>query len=290
MTTAARDRAAGSCAPSDAGLTIPKLAGSLSHRLLTALVLAVPIVLLATAPGSASAEGPNLELDASPTDNEATEPGRADSCVSVDPGERFQVDVIIRDVEDLLAWELYLEYDPAIVEVEENDVHQFQEGNPGSSVFDVSERLPDSDGLFRLAAADTSDPPRPDSGSGVLARITLKTVAPGQSDLTLASRDLDGDGDPDLGPFLRNAAGEIIGDENDDTFFDGPITDAEVRVGTACPGQAMAGGQNATPVQDVRDGGVNWGVIAGAVAGGVALLVAAGGISTFFLHRRRARA
>ncbi|MEE8345822.1 MAG: cohesin domain-containing protein [Dehalococcoidia bacterium] len=256
---------------------------------MTAFVLAALLIaFLAAAPGSASAEGPSLEVDARPTGNEPTELGPLDSCVSVDPGERFQIDVIIRDVKDLLAWELYLGYDPAVVEVEENDVHMFQESNPGSSVFDVSERLPDSDGLFRLAAADTSDPPRPDSGSGVLARLTLKTLAPGQSELTIASRDLDGDGEPDLGPFLRNDAAEIIGDENGDTFFDGPITNAEVRVGEFCPGQALEGGQNA-PVEGIGDGGVSAGIIAAAVAGGIALLIAVGGLSTFFF-RRRARA
>lgn len=260
-------------------------------RLLSSVLLLAALLIAPLAAGSqrAAAQGPNLAIDARPTGNQPTELGPVDSCVSADPGAPVQIDIVIQDVQELLAWELYLAYDAAVVEVEEIDVRLFQEANTGSSVFNVSDRLPDSDGLYRLAAADTSDPPSPDSGSGVLARLTLRTVSPGRSDLTLPSRDLDGDEEPDLGPFLRNGAGDVIGDSNDDTFFDGPITGAEIRVGQSCPGQPADGGQNGSSGQGIGDGGVSTAVIVGAVVGGIAFLAAVGGLSAFFLrHRVRA--
>jgi hypothetical protein len=177
-----------------------------------------------------------IGIDADPAGNTATSLGPIDSCVSVSNGETFQVDLFVTDVVDLLAWEAYFAYDMTIVNVLDRDVEMFQAANPGSNMFDVSESLPDIDGWYRVAAADLAEPPAPDSGSGVLARLTLKAVGPGVSPASLSPIDLNGDGTIDLGPFLNDFQGEPIGDLDGDRFFDGPTVNAQIAVDTACPG------------------------------------------------------
>ena len=250
---------------------------------ITLIVLAL-ISLAATAP-TVLAQGPRLGVDADPEGNGPTQLGPNNPCVSVASGDIFNLDITISDVQELLAWEIYLEYDPAIVEIVERDVSPFQGVNPGSSVYDVSESLPDSDGLYRVAAADTADPPSPDSGSGVLARLTLKATAPGISTASLARRDLNDDGKPDLGPFLRNIDAEPIGDDDGDSFFDGPTDNAQIAVDTPCPpGSGVSGTTvRATPT----DGGMRLLYI---LAPSLAIAIVAGLTAFAFLYQRRGRA
>jgi hypothetical protein len=203
-----------------------------------------------------------------------------DECIQVARGDTFQVDIFVRDVTDLLAWSAYLEVDPAIVQIVDRDVDVFLGAGEGSNVFDGSEQTPDTDGVYSLSAVDTADPLSPESGSGVLARVTLEALATGVSPLALPHRDIDDDGSTDQGPFLRNADAEAIGDDNDDSHFDGDVEDARVAVGMACPPK---------PVEEDEDGSgsTTW-VIAGAVA--AALVLAAGGAAVFLMRRRRASA
>jgi hypothetical protein len=184
---------------------------------------------------SAAQEGVTIGVDTDPTGNTATSLGPIDSCLSVSTGDTFQVDVFVSDVVDLLAWETYFVYDMSVINIDSRDVMMFQAANEGSNVFDVSEALPDIDGQYGIATVDLADPPAPDSGSGVLARLTLKAVGAGVSPLSLSGIDINGDGTIDLGPFLTNIEAESITDLNDDGFFDGPIANAEITVDGACP-------------------------------------------------------
>lgn len=177
----------------------------------------------------------SIGVDADPAANTATSLGPIDSCVSVSSGDTFDVDILVTDVVDLLAWEIYFIYDRGIVSIVDHDVQMFQAANEGSNIFDLSEVLPDLDARYGLAAADLAQPPAPDSGSGVLARLTLKAVGPGLSPASLAPIDINDDGKLDLGPFLNNVRGDPIDDLDDDGFFDGQIFDAQIAVDTACP-------------------------------------------------------
>jgi hypothetical protein len=215
----------------------------------------------------ASADSPAIGIDANPDGNTATSLGPRDECVSVSSGDTMQVDIFVDDVTDLLAWEAYFKYDPAVLEVSDRDLQFFQAANQGSELTDLSEDTPDTDGLYLLQAVDTADPPAPDSGSGVLARLTLTAVGPGVSAVSLPQIDLDADGEPDVGPLLRNADAEIIGDETGDTFFDGPNHSAQIAVDEACPDE---------------DDGVDLALIIGPIAGGIGALLLAG----FFIWAR----
>jgi hypothetical protein len=113
----------------------------------------------------------------------------------------------------------------------------FLAANAGSQVFDTSDSLPDQDGSYRVSAVDVAEPGAPDSGSGVLARLTLVAVSAGVSPASLPLIDMTGDTRPDFGPTLTDVAGKSIGDTNGDGLFDGPVAEAWIAVDTACPQQ-----------------------------------------------------
>jgi len=182
----------------------------------------------------------SIGIDANPAERTATSLGPIDSCVSVSTGDTFDVAIFVTDVTDLLAWEVYFVYDGSIVNIVDHDVEMFQAGNEGSNIFDLSEVLPDLDALYQLAAADLADPPAPDSGSGVLARLTLKAVGPGISPARVSPIDFNNDGTMDLGPFLNDLHGKPIGDADNDGLFDGQISAAQIAVDTACPPGTVA--------------------------------------------------
>ncbi len=239
-----------------------------------AISTAVLIVLSVSSP--AGAEDASIGVDADPTGNTATVLGTIDACVEVATGDTFQVDIFVRDVTDLLAWSADLQTDPEIVQVMDRDVELFQAANEGSNVFDGSQQTPDGDGSYSLSAVDTADPDSPDSGSGILARVTIEALAAGVSPLVLAFSDIDDDGTIDRGPFLSDVNAEPIGDDNGDTFFDGAIDDARVAVDTSC---------SAAFGDDDDDGLSVWVIVA--VVLGAAAALAVIGFAAIVLRGRR---
>ncbi len=209
--------------------------------LLTAALLTVAAVVGVIVQGgeSTAQTRSSIGVDADPAGNTATSLGPIDSCVSVSTGDTFDVDILIADVVDLLAWEVYFIYDGSIISIVDHDVHMFQAADGESNIFDLSEVLPDLDARYGVAAADLADPPAPDSGSGVLARLTLKAVGPGVSPASVPPIDINDDGKIDLGPFLNDVRGDPIDDVDDDGFFDGQIFAAQIAVDTACPADGV---------------------------------------------------
>ena len=258
---------------------------TIRRAILPIAALLLSIVALAAPPVSVPAAGQEplaIGIDANAEGNGPLTLSTIDPRVSVCRGDVFDIDIFIRDVEELLAWEIYIGFDPAVLEVVGRDVEMFLAGNPGSSVLDVSGRVPDP-GLYQVAAADTSDPPTPDSGSGVLFRLSVRALNSGTSDIELIVRDVDGDGLADLGPLLRNVDADILGDTNGDSIFDGPIENAEVAVDTACEDVAPG-----TTAPTSPDGGVSPALIAIAVAGGAVAFLIAGAVAFRLVRRPRA--
>jgi hypothetical protein len=234
------------------------------------LVLALAVV-LAEAPAQAQQPETSIGIDADSSGNTDTALGTIDECVVIGEGESHEVDIFIQDVTDLLAWEAVLTFEPGVIEIVDEDVQLFMAANEGSAVQDVSGELPDSDGRYWVQAFDAADPLAPDSGSGVLARVTVKGVGPGVSDLGLPVADLDGDGNPDEGPLLRDVDVNSIGDVNGDTLFDGPVTDARIAVDASCGDEGDGIGAVTIVV-----------VIVGVIAA-----VAVGGLAAAWAIRRR---
>jgi hypothetical protein len=127
-----------------------------------------------------------IGIDANPTGNTATSLGTIDDCSSTVTGHTVQVDLYITDVVELLSFSSWLFYDGDVVHITAIDVNQFLAAGDGSQVWNASHTtFPDSDGLFLAGAADIGTDQ--DSGSGVLARITLQGVGTGISPIWLSS-------------------------------------------------------------------------------------------------------
>jgi len=247
-----------------------------------ALALAVGV---ADAPAHAQQAETSIGIDADARGNTATTLGAIDECIGISEGESHEVDIFVRDVTDLLAWEAVLTFEPGVLEVVDEDVQLFMAANEGSDVQDVSGELPDSDGRYWVQGFDAADPLAPDSGSGVLARITVKGIGPGVSELRLPLSDLDGDGNPDEGPLLRDVDVNSIGDVNGDTLFDGPIAEARIAVDASCtdePGPAVQG------VSEGGDEGNGIGAltIVIVVVGVIASVTVGGGAAAWAVRRR----
>jgi hypothetical protein len=134
--------------------------------------------------------GVTIGVDADPTGNTATSLGAIQASRTVACGETFEIDLFIQDVTALWTWSVLLEYDPSVLRITGQDVQMFQAANAGS---DVRDRSVGDRGLaggwgggdYDVAAADVAEPPAPDSGSGVLARLTVAAVGAGISPLNV---------------------------------------------------------------------------------------------------------
>ena len=161
-----------------------------------------------------------IGVDADPTQSPAntkTFLGSIESCISVATNDTFTIDIFVTDVVDLIAWGMYLQYDGSVVNVTAVNVQMFQTANPGSTVFNASESTPDSNGMFYASAADIGTGAE-DTGSGVLARLTLRAVGPGLSPAVL------------ILPELKDKDNQFIGDSNGDGYFDGPVFNGQITV------------------------------------------------------------
>lgn len=155
-------------------------------------------------------------------------------CTEVDKGDTFDVEIRVADVTGLAAWEVYFAYDPSVLEVVGKDVRLFLAQRANSNVFDFSDPVPNSDGLYRLGAADLGMGDTLESGSGVLARITLHAKAKGVSPAAIYRGDVNGDTVLDLGPTLTGGSGVHIDDADGNGIFDGPVVSGQVAVDRHC--------------------------------------------------------
>jgi len=105
-----------------------------------------------------------------------------------------------------------------------------------SSLSVVSDPLPDGDGRFFLGAADHNRDAS-ESGSGVLAQLTLKAIAAGVSEASVPQIDWFNTGTINAGPILEDRQQYMIGDVTGDQFFDGPTSHALVAVDQSCAAQ-----------------------------------------------------
>jgi Cohesin domain len=181
--------------------------------------------------GRTSAETSSmLGFDVRPDSNEPASLGRLETCASADMGETFSVDVFVNNVSDLTKWELRVGYDARVLQLQEANYNFFLGSTPpGGNIFPTLFDA-ESDGRYFLAAAEVQG--APDSGSGVLARLTLKAVGEGDSDLSIVHSPAV------LGPQLAGVSGAPVGDSSGDGIWDGSYLDGEIIVGDNCDGSA----------------------------------------------------
>jgi hypothetical protein len=157
-----------------------------------------------------------------------------DQCVEVDSGDTFEISIAASDVNQLLAWDVLYSYNRQVVEVLGKDVRLLLESLPNSNVFDLSDPVPNSVGIYRMGAADTGGSGAAESGGGILAVLTLRAKQKGLSWSTVYRGDLNGDGTVDLGPTLTAINGVHIGDNDGDGIFDGALTAGQIAVDRGC--------------------------------------------------------
>lgn len=197
------------------------------HRLALIGGCAALMTAAAVLPGQTQHTGEALQasttvgIDANPSGNSATSLGDIDQCVSVATGTTFDIDIFVTDVNDLAGWQAAFIYDPSVVIVADAKLDLFLTADPGSRITDLSEPRPDQDGLYAFAAIDLIQP-EGESGSGVLATVSLQAMASGASTLALER------------VILGNSSANPIGDIDGDQFFDGPVYSAQVAVDQSC--------------------------------------------------------
>lgn len=133
-----------------------------------------------------------VAIDTDVNGNTATSLGSRKACSTLKAGGALAIDITIHTVPPvgeagggIRGFEFTLVYDPDVVKVKAWDHDMLVGANAGSRLLPISYGTPDTDGSFLAAAADLADPTNPESGSGVLARVTLEGVGRGVSDLTL---------------------------------------------------------------------------------------------------------
>ncbi len=138
-------------------------------QLFSVLALALTAVTMVVSPAWAQPPEPAVRI----------EPAN----LQVSAGSSVQATVKIDDVKNLGAFQFDLTYDPAIVEVESIALGDFP-GSTGRSVNPLGPRLDAGKAVY--GAFSFGDSAGPD-GSGVLATVTLKAQAGGQTPLGLGN-------------------------------------------------------------------------------------------------------
>lgn len=268
------------------------MSGSLLLRPSAVIAVAGGLFLLAAAlaPGVigdvwAQSSTTTLAVDVNTEGNTPTALGTRDLCAQVSAGDTFQIDITIENVTALTALEAFITYDESVVTVTDRKVKdQFLASAGESNVFDASESVPDEDGRYRVQAAIIpADEPIGADGSGILARLTLEAKGAGVTTLSLTPSQTDIPDRP-VAATLTNVNATQIGDSDGDSYFDGPILDAQIAVDQACPGQE---GSNPTVLSGGDDGGIPSWVILAAAAG---IITAGAGGAALFVLRRSGRA
>ena len=162
--------------------------------------------------------GVGLGIDANPSGNTATTLGTIEPCVRIGTNQTAQIDVFITDVTDLLVWHVLVGYDTSKMNIVDRNVQLFAAAGAGSALIDFSDGDPGLGGAYDLMVSEDSEPPVVESGSGVLARLTVRGMAPGVIALTL--------GDP-----------RLFGTPLPRQITVGSITNAWIAVDQACPSE-----------------------------------------------------
>ena len=164
----------------------------------------------------------SIGIDPAPSDNTALSVGTIETCREVTANETFDIDVVVSGIptdRPMQGYQVDLIYDSVLFRVLGAEPDVMLGARPDSQVVgELTEDTPSQDGRFTVAAADFGSDPG-ETGSGVLARITLQVQEQASTEISTP---------------LRLEEIEII----DDNLL--PIEPEEVKVtqvaiGTACP-------------------------------------------------------
>ncbi len=172
-------------------------------RTLAGLIL-LPAALLPFASRVSADEPVVVAIDADTTGNSARVAGAVDDCVSTSVGERFDVDVAlpapgIPAAKGISGYQFQFYYDLRVVSVQNANDDMLLTQAPGSNLIPFSDVTPNTTGEYLRVAADfgrSGIEPQgtSETGPGVIARLTLRAEATGESPLGLRDVRLVADG------------------------------------------------------------------------------------------------
>src|SRR3990170_4721160 len=179
------------------------------------------VVLWGQSPAAEGAPGTNVGIDTDTTGNTATSLGATESCVSVSPGQQFDIDVFVNEIpagRNFAGFNYEINFDGSRVNIIAQNHSLLLASASGSSILDLSDGIPDSVTPHSVAVADFGTA-EVGPKVGVLGRYTLE-VAPaattGTFTISLTTIDL-----------VDSASEPIIVDQ---------VLDASIAVGEACSG------------------------------------------------------
>ena len=231
---------------------------SLSRPLSLAGAAAFSLVLLALlaiaheTPARAET-GMTLGLDTQPESNSVASIGPVQTCAGVEVGQEFPVDVYVTGVTNLKAFELRVNFDSRVLSLQNADYGRFLLSTPPEGSIFPSLFEAETQDTYFLAASEFRG--TPDTGSGVLARLTFKAIGQGKSQVSIPA-------DATYGARLTDAAGRPTGDLNGDSIWDEPVSNGQVAVGQPCSGSPPVAtprppGGDASPPPSPDAGGDN---------------------------------
>jgi len=129
-------------------------------------------------------------IDTDVSRNSATSVASVDLCATASVGADLVVDVAIGPLgipvdHPIIGFAFHLLYDPSVLSVTGFDPNFLLGAALGSSVFSLSEDLPDVDGEFEVGVVDLGLPGTGETGLGVLGRLTFTALDGGVSELRL---------------------------------------------------------------------------------------------------------
>jgi len=178
----------------------------------------------------------SMSIDVNVAGNGASTLGPVDKCVSVQAGASVTVDVIIEGVPPWVdnapkgvinpsdkggitsfSYEFNFPTKMTVSGAPNGPSHEFfLVKNPGSSIFNPSDAAPDSNSPWTATALDTDT--KPESGSGVLTRLTMKVeagIAKGVHVVALSTN--------------------VHGDSSGEFYYPDKTNHAAIAVGVPCP-------------------------------------------------------
>ncbi|MEK7247867.1 MAG: hypothetical protein AAB092_05290 [Chloroflexota bacterium] len=151
--------------------------------------------------------------------------GSVDSCVSAEVGQQVSVDIALPDPgvpvdRGISAYQFSMIYDPDVVWVQADDHNQLLAQGHGSSIIQLSDPKPDTNGIYVSWAVDFGpagiEPEgSSETGPGVIARLTLLPRSAGQASLALRE--------------------VLLLDDKSNPINVGSVSGASLYVGAPCP-------------------------------------------------------
>lgn len=185
-----------------------------------------------------------LSIDMEIAGNDADSLGSRQECREALPGATIIIDVTVEGISaatPLLSYQYMFLFPGPTIAITDHEPIKI-DSNPGSQLFNVSDPLPDLDGVWTAVALDTGEGPDVyETGSGVLDRLTLEVGT-----------------DAAPGTYLLSLSDAVLIDPNTMPYSPSVTRNARLAIGESCAGSTpvppVTATATAAPTGDVPGG------------------------------------